>query len=516
MSEPMKRVRRIDSVGQLAKPEKMSNGWLKLDGKIARVGIQVYEDADGTVYNELRLPEEVFSEASMKSFHMVPVTEQHPPELLNDKNTGTYQRGQVGQDVRKLDETWLGAPMMVTDADVIRKIESGVLVELSNGYSVELDPTQDEALIRKYGPYKFIQRNILGNHLALVDSARAGPEARVRLDNRGDALLGSRSDDEPPVPPERQPMKTIRIDGRDFELAEGNASAIETAVRDMLAKADQARTAAETAAQSVAAKLKIVKDNAISLIKDRKAIRAVVDAIKAKMVPCDECGGTGKVPDTSKDDAEAMKNCDMCDGDGEFRMHMPVSKATGQEEGATDDLSETLGDPDEDMDADELEVEQETEEKAGAANKSKTDKARKQRREEAVAFQAKRDASLQRRIDAGVRTRAKLEAQVRPFVGDADLSKLDSDGIKRLAIAKLSPATKTDGMKTADVGARFDALMDLAPKGAVSASDAARALTSPFFVQPRVDTNVEPKKDGSHLSGRDRMLYLQEHPESAS
>lgn len=506
---PSRRVYRSDAIGELAKPERLANGWLRVEGKIARVGLQEYEDADGTTHMELRLPEEVFAPESLASFRQVPYTDTHPPVLLDAANARNYARGSVGENVRQLDDTWVGAPILITDADAIRNVDAG-RVELSNGYSAELDDTQDPALAAKWGAYKFIQRKIRGNHIAGVDSARAGPGARMRLDSRGNALIVSAPTNDGTR--ERQPMKTIRIDGQEIELSDGNSAVIQGLVERALQRADQARQAAETKATEALGKLAIVKDNALAIVGRLARARTIYDAMKAKMVKCDECGGTGKVP--SMDDDSKMVKCDMCDGDGEYRMHLPVSHATGQEEGAADDddtLSETFGSPDDDMDEDELETEQETEENAGKVNQTRGDKrradTRARRRQDAIAFAEKRDASLQRRIDRGVRARAALEGVARRFIGD-NLAKLDDSGIRKAVIAKLSPKMKLDGKSDGDLRVAFDTLV--ATAGEVSVSDAARSVMSPFYVQPRTDGAVEPKEDGSHLSGRDRMLFLDE------
>jgi hypothetical protein len=120
VADAVRRFRRFD--GELAPPVRMPNGWLKVEGKIARVGLQEYENDDGTMHMELRLPEEVFSPESMKSFQMVPVTNTHPPAMLDSLNTASYAKGYTGENVRALDETWVGAPIMVTDSPTIQQV----------------------------------------------------------------------------------------------------------------------------------------------------------------------------------------------------------------------------------------------------------------------------------------------------------------------------------------------------------------------------------------------------------
>lgn len=165
-------------IGALRAPQRMPNGWLRVDGYLTRVGVFMYRNADGTVRRELRLPEEVFKADSLASFQLVPVTNGHPPELLTAKNTKDYAVGTVAENVGR-DGDNVRASMMVTDADTIANVEAGRR-ELSCGYTCDMEDSP--GVHPTFGPYDVVQRNIRGNHVAIVDVARAGPEARLRLD----------------------------------------------------------------------------------------------------------------------------------------------------------------------------------------------------------------------------------------------------------------------------------------------------------------------------------------------
>ena len=152
---------------------------MRVDGVFTRAGIFVYRNPDGSERRELRPPEEVFRKDSLASFELVPVTDDHPPEMITPKNKHAYERGHTQEGVRKEDRDLVVGPILVTDRGTINKVETGK-VALSCGYEVDLDETAGEHPI--YGRYDAVQRNIRGNHLAFVDVARAGPEARVRMD----------------------------------------------------------------------------------------------------------------------------------------------------------------------------------------------------------------------------------------------------------------------------------------------------------------------------------------------
>lgn len=183
---------RIDR-GNLSKPLKMANGWLRIDGRITRTGVFTYRNSDGSMRRELRLPEEVFKEDAMQSFALVPVTDEHPPGFLDAKNTREYARGSVAGTLRK-DGEFIAGELLVTDADLIKKLEDGVARELSCGYNCDLD--EKPGVTADGLRYDAIQRNIRGNHVAVVPKGRAGPEARVRMDGASVEVLDG-DDDQP-------------------------------------------------------------------------------------------------------------------------------------------------------------------------------------------------------------------------------------------------------------------------------------------------------------------------------
>ncbi len=229
------RVERTDA-GTLRSPKRMDNGFMRVDGYIARTGIQEYFDANGKPVKELRLPEDVFDLASVESFRHLPVTNQHPPAMLTAKTAKQYSVGSVGE-VRQ-DGQNLSASMMITDAEAILAIENG-RTQLSNGYSCEL-ATADPALFAEWGPHDFIQKNIRGNHVAIVDNARCGEQCSLKLD-----CTDKR---------EKTMSHKLKMDGMEFEVSDPNAQA----AHDRAIAAHKER--ADAAEASAAAKDKTVTE----------------------------------------------------------------------------------------------------------------------------------------------------------------------------------------------------------------------------------------------------------------
>lgn len=236
--------------GSLASPVKMANGYLRCDGRLTRVGVFPYRQPDGSVRRELRLPQDVFDVESMSSFGLVPLTNNHPSEMLDSRNTGKYQVGTITG--LRADDEFIAASIQVTDAKSIDAIEGGKRA-LSCGYNCDLDFTPGVTHgipgVRDGLKYDAIQKNIRGNHVAIVSKGRAGLQAELRLDAE-DAVLVT-DDDDPTgaesAPPQTGKVNKMKLDGVDYKMDEQAEQAVARALegRDqqiitLTAKADSA------------------------------------------------------------------------------------------------------------------------------------------------------------------------------------------------------------------------------------------------------------------------------------
>lgn len=168
---------RID-VGQIEKPRLTPNGYLKADGLATRTGIFPYRTVDGSVRRELRLPDDVFNGDSLDTLKDIPITDDHPPMPLDTENTRHYSVGHTREKVEQMGD-YIMVGMTITNGDTIRKVVNDGKRELSCGYLCDVEMTPGEW---NGQPYDAIQRNIRHNHLAIVDRGRAGPEAKIKLD----------------------------------------------------------------------------------------------------------------------------------------------------------------------------------------------------------------------------------------------------------------------------------------------------------------------------------------------
>ena len=242
----------------IEKYEVTPEGYLRAWASIARTGIQLYTDADGSVRREYRPETEVASPDSLASFAGKAITSEHPPVLLDAENTKDYQVGFSGTEV-VYDNGFVKAVMTITDEDTIERIMRGDAREVSAGYRVNYDPTP--GVTESGEQYDGIQKEIIGNHIAVVRRGRAGPQVKLHLD-RQDAADPSLLSIE-----ENTTMSAkVVFDGAEFEVTESVALAItkeredaKMSYEDMKKKYDELQAAADSVKADMACMEKEMK-----------------------------------------------------------------------------------------------------------------------------------------------------------------------------------------------------------------------------------------------------------------
>lgn len=156
------------------------DGYLVADAKVARTGVQEYLGSevgrpDMAVVRVYRPAEEVFSDATMKSFAHRPMTNDHPPEHVTADNWKKYAVGQTGAEVVR-DGEFVRVQLVLMDKATIAAWETGKR-QLSMGYNAEIhfeSGTTPDGQV-----YDAVQRKISNNHLSLVDAARGGSQLQI-------------------------------------------------------------------------------------------------------------------------------------------------------------------------------------------------------------------------------------------------------------------------------------------------------------------------------------------------
>lgn len=131
----------------------------------------------------------------MASFEGKPVTNDHPPGIIGPDDVRLYEMGHA-ENIRRGSDEWADyilADLHIHAGELIDAIQNGKR-EVSCGY--ECDYVQDED-----GSYS--QKNIRGNHIAVVDRGRAGKRAAILDSNTIQKQAGN--------PPERKVTMKSKI-----------------------------------------------------------------------------------------------------------------------------------------------------------------------------------------------------------------------------------------------------------------------------------------------------------------
>lgn len=199
----------------LDKPRRNADGFMAIHARAARTGVYQYLgreiDPEGAhfaadqIVNVYRPPEEVFDKASLGSFVGKPITDDHPSEAVTAANWRDLARGTTMAAKREVadDGEYVGFDLAFMDADLITKIDDGKR-ELSNGYAARLDV--EDGIAPDGTEYQAVQREIRGNHVAVVDAGRAGSSCRI-----GDAAACA------PIPSDQ--VKKLLVDQRTYDAA---------------------------------------------------------------------------------------------------------------------------------------------------------------------------------------------------------------------------------------------------------------------------------------------------------
>lgn len=142
---------------------------------IARTGEMHYaehelpeiEAKDGVITVE-RLADELLCDRTIASFEGMTVTQDHPDDPVSASNWKEHAVGHA-QNIRRGTGDQSGlllADLVITDAKTVREMQGDDLPEVSAGYDAEYI---------QISPGRAEQRQIVGNHIALVKRGRCGP-----------------------------------------------------------------------------------------------------------------------------------------------------------------------------------------------------------------------------------------------------------------------------------------------------------------------------------------------------
>lgn len=200
-------VQHFDVSGRTRNVRRTQVGGVRVDARLTRIGVLPYTLADGSVRRELRHPDEVFNTDSLATLQSAPVTNiDYHRGLIGLHNWREASLGHT-ENVRS-DARYVEGELVINDAATATHVENGALADISCGYECKLDFTPG---VFEGEHYDAIQRTIRYNHVAVLPKGRgrAGTDVGVRLDSNDAFSVDNESS---------KPMKTIRLDGKDFEV----------------------------------------------------------------------------------------------------------------------------------------------------------------------------------------------------------------------------------------------------------------------------------------------------------
>jgi len=155
--------------------------FLVADNPISREGVfdysggQIGADDKNRIYKVYRPADELAAPDTLDSFRLMPIIDDHTmlgEDFTPAEDVGVH--GVIGENVRVTDGV-MTANLKIFSSSLAQKIKSGK-TELSCGYRCVYDFTPGEWSGQKYDA---VQRQIRGNHLALVDEGRMGPQVAI-------------------------------------------------------------------------------------------------------------------------------------------------------------------------------------------------------------------------------------------------------------------------------------------------------------------------------------------------
>jgi hypothetical protein len=165
--------------GLIVKPEKTDEGFLRCMFRFRKVGELPYLNADGTRHIEVVTRENLLNTDSLKTARMKPIAQLHPSgKVITAENSHLYMRGMSGEAMLT-DGDYTMISGCVTHSELIDKILSGELSDVSSGYWSDKVPRNDG---------KFDQVNARYNHFAGVPYGRAGPDVNWFSADEADPL----------------------------------------------------------------------------------------------------------------------------------------------------------------------------------------------------------------------------------------------------------------------------------------------------------------------------------------
>lgn len=300
--------------------KKTPEGYLTGNVNVTGAGVFRYLGDSGKFVGRLRSVEEV--KKATESINCKPVTLQHPNQPVSLDNIDDLQVGMSSNDA-SFDGLNNHVTITVTSPKAIKAIENGEVKAISMGYKCDV---VDNAGVWQGSKHEQEQRDIVYNHIALVREGRAGDQVRFCVGDSAEAedIFGISLEEDkatikdgkeiknPSVNDEsnnktkmEQSMKTIHLDGVEYQADEKVIEALQAAQADSAEKLEEIHTLLDGIAD--------LESQVAGLQEDLKTANDEVDealidaAVNAKLAIMDVARSAGIECDASSDVSELKR-----------------------------------------------------------------------------------------------------------------------------------------------------------------------------------------------------------------
>lgn len=333
--------------GTLQPAKRDASGFLRADALVTRTGVFKYQLPDGSIFREYRPPAEVFKPESLATFDRVPVTDDHPPVMVDATNATAYTKGTVGERATIHDNKFIACSMVVYDAALIEKMDAGK-TQISVGYICDVDMTPGTS--PEGEAYDGIQKNIVANHVAVVQAGRAGNAVCVRMDDAGWRIDDETADDNGLTvqaradESERTKMDELKKALAELAQATARADAAEAKIKEVSAtlgkvegERDALRVTAENAEKARKDAADSIHDRVRARVQLEQSVKGYVEGDVSKMD--DRAIKVAAIKKLDNADVPTDKSDDYVDG----RFAAVIERATKADADRSDTRKAVVG-----------------------------------------------------------------------------------------------------------------------------------------------------------------------------
>ena len=257
--------------------EKTEQGYLKVPAKIARVGELEYTSQelglDGDkIVKVYRDKDELFKDEVLQSFEGMPITVEHPDNMV--VNADTWDNTAVGhiQNVRA-DGDYIVCDAYIQSEEAIKEIETTGNIELSCGYDADLvvDPSG-----------KMWQTNIRGNHVAIVPAGRCGSSCRLG-DSMKEVIMKTKINFGDSLKDIINKMKNIKVNDDAVEEADKKTDEVATQIAEVVTALEEVQTTAEEASEAATEVAESTEEAPLNDDAETEELKAENEELKKKI-----------------------------------------------------------------------------------------------------------------------------------------------------------------------------------------------------------------------------------------